>query len=550
MTAASTAPDDRTPQPTSDTRAMILRLALAASILAAPSAVAQTAFVHVYKGDTTVVERFTRTATRLDVDLAPKSGPRMQGSSTLTADGRIQEIVLRLFAPGASVDAPPTATGVLRLIGDTAIAELTPPGGKAQVQRIPSKANAQPMFNNSFAMLELLVQTARRARTSDATATVLLATGGLTTNITFSGLLTDSVVARIATTTLWLVTNASGDLIRAGIPSQSLTVTRISGADVSKLPLQAKPDYSAPSGAPYTAEDVTVPTPFGHTLGGTLTKPSGTTLRLPVVISSTGSGPQDRDEYIDIIPQGYRLFRQVADTLARRGVAMLRMDDRGYGASGGAFGSATSRDFANDIRAAIAYLRSRSDIDASRIFVVGHSEGGMVAPMVALDEPQLAGIVLLAGPGRTGRQILEFQGSGAIRSDTSLTEAARTEALGRVPARVDSLVRSTPWLTFFATHDPLAVARRVRTPVLILQGADDQQVIAAEAPMLERAFRAGGNRDVTMRVFPELNHFFIRQPGGSPAGYSTLSTNLASSEVLGTAVEWIVRRAKATRRGQ
>jgi uncharacterized protein len=113
-----------------------------------------------------------------------------------------------------------------------------------------------------------------------------------------------------------------------------------------------------------------------------------------------------------------------------------------------------------------------------------------------------------------------------------------------VPAQVDSMLKTSAWLQFFGTHDPLATARRVRTPVLILQGADDQQVIGAEAPLLRNAFRAGGNRDVTMRVFPELNHFFIRQPGGSPTGYATLSTNLASSEVLGVAADWISQRAQ------
>jgi len=261
-----------------------------------------------------------------------------------------------------------------------------------------------------------------------------------------------------------------------------------------------------------------------------------------VAISITGSGPQDRDEYISIVPNGYRLFRQVADTLGRRGIAMLRMDDRGVGESTGNFATATSRDFANDIRAAMTWLRARSDVDSQRIFLIGHSEGGMVAPMVAVDEPALAGIVLMAGTGRTGREIIRFQRRYAIERDTSLSAARRIAELAQVNTSVDSALTTTPWLTFFGAHDPIAMARKVKVPVLILQGADDQQVIAGEAPLLAKAFRAGGNRDVTTRIFPELNHLFIKQPGGDPSGYGMLPTNLASSEMLGMAVDWIAQR--------
>ena len=183
--------------------------------------------------------------------------------------------------------------------------------------------------------------------------------------------------------------------------------------------------------------------------------PSGAKAPLPVVVSITGSGAQDRDEYISIVPGGYRLFRQVADTLGRRGVAMLRLDDRGYGESGGNFAAATSRDFADDVRAALAYLRTRPELDAQRIFLVGHSEGGMVAPMVALEEEGVAGLVLMAGPARTGRQILEFQTRYAYEHDTTLTATARAAALAALPVQVDSILRSSAWLRFFGSHDPL-----------------------------------------------------------------------------------------------
>src|SRR4051812_19723254 len=157
------------------------------------------------------------------------------------------------------------------------------------------------------------------------------------------------------------------------------------------------PDYSAPAGAPCTAQEVTVTTPMGHTLAGTLTLPKSASRARPVgaIVTITGSGPEERDESIGI--DGYRPFRQFADSLARRGIATLRMDDRGTGASKGTFKGATSADFGEDIRAGLAYLRSRPEIDSTHLGLMGHSEGALIAPIVALKEPNLRALVLLAG---------------------------------------------------------------------------------------------------------------------------------------------------------
>lgn len=508
--------------------------------LAASTASAQTAFVQVLRGDTVVVEKFTRTATRLDVTLAAKGAGLQYLTSEIGTGGSLGALTLTVLAPGAAAGAAPMITATASVTGDTAIAVIER-GGPPQTQRIPTKVGAQPVATNVLAYIETMLLAVRRAKSATATITTFSIVNGQTSTLTFANALSDSVTISAGPSMVFVIADSTGRVQRGGTADGTLVFSRVDGVAVTKLAF-AKPDYSAPGGAPYTAESVTVPTPLGHTLGGTFTKPTGVTTRLPAVISISGSGPQDRDEYISLVRNGYRLFRQVADTLGRRGVAMLRMDDRGVGESGGNFATATSRDFANDIRAAVTYLRSRPDVDASRIFLVGHSEGGLIAPMVALDEPSLAGIVLMAGPGRTGREILQFQNRYAIEHDTTLTPAKRSEMLASMPKMLDSALRSTPWLTFFGAHDPLATAKKVKVPVLILQGADDQQVIAAEAPLLAKAFRAGGNRDVTMQVFPELNHFFIRQPGGAPAGYSTLPTNLASAEVLGLATDWIVRR--------
>ncbi len=304
-------------------------------------------------------------------------------------------------------------------------------------------------------------------------------------------------------------------------------------------------DYSAPPGAPYDAISVTVPSPAGHTLAGTLTLPAGATGSRPVaaIVTITGSGAQDRDEALSGV-KGYRLFRQFADSLGRRGIAVLRMDDRGYGESTGDFKGATSADFADDIRAGLAYLRTRPEIDATRLGLLGHSEGGLIAPLVALHEPELRGIVLLAGPSKGGREILQFQLRNLIEHDSALTGAKKDSALATVDARIDSLGASNPWMKFFLDYDPLATARQVKTPVLILNGGTDQQVTPDQVPVLEAAFHSAGNPDVTAHVFPNLNHLFIHDTSGFPGGYSKLPDPHVEQEVVGMVVDWAAGRLK------
>ena len=317
-------------------------------------------------------------------------------------------------------------------------------------------------------------------------------------------------------------------------------------SDTTRTPRTTPPprrDYSAPLGAPYTAENVTVPTPMGHTLAGTLTLPHGAsaTNRVAAIITITGSGAQDRDETLNS-PPGYRPFRQYADSLGRRGIAVLRMDDRGYGSSTGNHATATSADFAEDIRAGLAYLRTRPEIDASRLGLLGHSEGGLIGPLVAVKEPNLRAMILMAGPSWGGRKILEFQLANISTADTSLRGARRDSALARIPVRIDSMKAAQPWMGYFIDHDVLAVARQVKTPVLILNGGTDQQVTPEQAEELGAAIRSGGNREVTVKVFPDVNHLFIHDPVGFPLGYGRLTRSAVEPVVVGTVVEWLVQR--------
>jgi dipeptidyl aminopeptidase/acylaminoacyl peptidase len=335
-------------------------------------------------------------------------------------------------------------------------------------------------------------------------------------------------------------------LAAAGIAlTDTLSAQGRRGAGAPPDTAQTRRDYSAPLGAPYTAIDVVVPTPMGHTLAGTLTIPHGAsrTSPVPAVVTMSGSGAQNRDEELPT-PPGYRPFRQFADSLGRRGIAVLRMDDRGTGASTGNHRTATSADFAEDIRAGLAYLRTRPEIDAGRLGLLGHSEGGLIGPLVALKEPQLRAMALLAGPSWTGRKVLQFQLSNLINNDTTLTPARRDSALARVPARIETMKASTPWMNFFIDHDVLAVARQVRTPVLLLNGGTDQQVTPEQAGELAAAMRSGGNQDVTDRVFPQLNHLFIYDPVGFPGAYGRLPRSAVEPVVVGTVVDWLVQRLR------
>jgi uncharacterized protein len=290
-------------------------------------------------------------------------------------------------------------------------------------------------------------------------------------------------------------------------------------------------------------EEVKIPTPAGHSLAGTLTLPAGKG-PFPAVVTITGSGLQDRDEEIPLL-KGYRPFRQIADTLSRTGIAVLRMDDRGVGGSGGDFTKATSADFAEDIKAGLAWLRQRPDIDPKRLGLVGHSEGGLIAPYVAAGDPTLAAIVIMAGPSQTGRKILTFQNRYAIEHAPSIKPEARDSALGAALRGIDSVAQVNPWIKFFLDYDPLVTAAKVRVPSLILQGGTDQQVTAEQAEELGKVMRGGGNRDVTVHVFPNANHLFVEDPSGNPSGYATLPSSQIRSDVIDTLVTWL--RAKLYR---
>jgi len=369
-----------------------------------------------------------------------------------------------------------------------------------------------------------------------------------------------SITIGLSNAVAWV--DARGRIAALAIPLQNFAAVREEYAAFvpsfkAKLAATMKEpavDYSAPAGAPFTAEEVTVDAK-GFTLAGTLLLPK-TVKSAPVVIMITGSGQQTRDEFLPIPGlEKYRPFRQIAEALASRGVAVLRVDDRGVGGSKGrdTLKTATSADFADDVRAQAEFLRKRSDIDPARIALVGHSEGGMIGPMVAANDPRIAAVVLMAGPGKRGDEIIAYQVNQGLESDPTLTDEAKAkkraeqqEALRKTIDSSDTSASSDPmrsaWMKYFLQYDPLPTIRKVHQPILILQGEIDRQVTADQAEIIASAARQAGNRDVTARVFAGLNHLFLPAKTGAPGEYSSLSTSTIPDDVMKQLTDWLVEK--------
>jgi uncharacterized protein len=519
--------------------------AFAAAILSMPyvaAAQAEThdAFVVRIAADTLMVENVVRSASRLEGDITGGAVGRMTYSLALGPGATTPEMTLWAWRPGVAGDEAPMQDVRLRLIGDTVHVDITGAAGTV-TQRIATRPDAILYVNPSMALVEQVLRRARALGGPSATVPVFAVQGGQTLDATVTWLPGDSALLVLGSE-MRVAVAPDGSLLGAAVPAQRLTTTRVAGAHVTPI-RQVQPDYSAPADAPYTAEHVVIPTPAGHTLAGTLTLPRGVQ-RAPAVVTITGSGLQDRDQALPNIP-GYRPFREVADTLGRRAIAVLRLDDRGFGESTGNAAAATSADFADDIRAALAYLRTRPDIDPDRLALVGHSEGGLIAPLVAATDTTLAGIVLIAGPAHTGRRIIEYQQRFAIENSPGIPPAARDSALAAAREQLQEMANSQPWLRFFLDHDPLPTARSVRrTPVLVLQGETDRQVTLEQAEELAAAFRAGGNPDVAVRVFPGVNHLLLRDPDGNPANYAALTDRSVVPELRGVLAEWLAARLR------
>ncbi len=494
--------------------------------------------------DTLSTEVVHRTPDRLEVELAVKpAGIRYRYAIALGPDGRALRMTTDVWTL-ASTDTAPAQHAIADFTGDSAHLSVVARGG-TQTLVLPASPGAVPYINLSTALLEQAVMRAKAMGGRLDSVPMFALAGGRNFVAPVEWIGADSATITLPGVVIRMAVAPDGSVLGAFAPSQNLRAEREGGAH----PMGVAPvDYGAPPGAPYVAEDVTVRTPEGLTLTGTLTLPRLRSGRVPAIVTITGSGAQDRDERISIV-NGYRPFWQVADTLARRGIATLRLDDRGINGSDAGPASATSADFANDIRAGLAYLRSRPEIDGTHLGLVGHSEGGMIAPMIAATDPSLRGIVLMAGTAQTGRQIMAYQARNAIEHDTALSAAQRDSALAAAARSTDSLAQHNAWVRYFLDYDPLATARKVRVPVLILQGEKDQQVTPEQAGALASAFRAGGNHDVTVRLFPNTDHLFVADSDGFPGRYPSLPSGNVRPAVLGTLADWLVAHLGAGAKG-
>ena len=334
----------------------------------------------------------------------------------------------------------------------------------------------------------------------------------------------------------------------------------------------------------YTVRDVSFPGgAAGVTLAGTLTLPPGAG-PFPAVVLIAGSGRVDRDE----TAFGHKLFLLLADTLTRRGIAVLRYDKRGTGKSTGSFALATTLDFAADAQAAVTYLITQREINPKKLGLLGHSEGGLIAPLVASQHPaEIAFVVLLAGPGLSGEQLslaqaaltekvegatpAEIAQNGALqktlfaiaeRESNPATRQAKMQtavlkAVAAWPpadkaqigdpgtfAKAQSEQNATPWFRYFLTYDPRPALEKTRCPVLALDGSKDLQVPPAEdLAAIGTALLAGGNVNITIQELPRLNHLFQTSTTGSPSEYAKIPETMAPV-LLTTVGDWIVTQTR------
>ncbi len=302
----------------------------------------------------------------------------------------------------------------------------------------------------------------------------------------------------------------------------------------------------------------------------------------PAVVLVTGSGPQDRDETL-AGGINHKPFLILSDYLTRNGIAVLRYDDRGIGKSKGNFVLSTTEDFATDAQAAVEYLKTRKEVDPKKIGIAGHSEGGLIAPMVAVNSSDVRYIILLAGPGLPGKDILLLQAKliskasgekdeeidkatklnekiyAVILSEqdnavaekkikilydefvNTLSSDKKKEAEDRKPMFEQSIKQLTnPWFKFFVKFDPRPVLENVTVPVLVLNGEKDLQVPPKEnLAEIEKALKAGGNTNFKIVELQNLNHLFQTARTGSPSEYGTIEETF-SPDALKIMKDWIL----------
>ncbi|WP_167612910.1 alpha/beta hydrolase family protein [Maribellus sediminis] len=333
-----------------------------------------------------------------------------------------------------------------------------------------------------------------------------------------------------------------------------------------------RPQHPVPP-FPYLSEEVEFTNPHsGLKLAGTLTLPKNAK-GCPAVVMITGSGAEDRDETVF----GHKPFAVIADYLTRNGIAVLRCDDRGVGGSEGDVNSSTSLDFAGDVLAEVEFLKKQKAIDPKKIGLIGQSEGGLIAPIAAVESDDVAFIVMMAGPGVTGEQIILEQAALISKANglpeyaieqgrltnqkifdivKSEPDSAKTvEKLRQILAQgmydgmnddmkkmIDAKIQgvNSPWFRYFLTYDPKPTLTKVKCPVLAINGTKDLQVPVSNLENIIEAINSGGNMQVDTISFNNHNHLFQRCETGAVAEYSQIEETI-NPEVLKTMKDWILK---------
>ena len=357
--------------------------------------------------------------------------------------------------------------------------------------------------------------------------------------------------------------------------SFDLTLTRVPLNRTREPKAQPRPQ-TPKKPFPYKSKEVSFENrEAGITLAGTLTLPKKA--NAPVAVMITGSGPQDRDETI----LGHKPFAVIADHLTRNGVAVLRSDERGVGDSTGEFAGATSKDLATDIEAAIDFLKTRPEVDPSKIILIGHSEGGLLAPMIASRRSDVAGVVLMAPPGVNGEKVVinqsrriaeksgvseeeldeqeqilniafkllhETEGTPDRFLDKFKVEIAAVsgddeEASELEPQELAAMQQlNTPWFRFFAMYEPVPALKKTKCSVLVMIGDKDLQVDPdLNLPPIKKALQDAGNEDVTVERMANLNHLFQQCKTGAPGEYATIEETI-NPDALNLISTWIGER--------
>ena len=318
---------------------------------------------------------------------------------------------------------------------------------------------------------------------------------------------------------------------------------------------------------PYNSEDVTFYNKKDKiTLAGTLTTPADKK-NFPTVILISGSGPQNRDEEI----ANHKPFLVISDYLTRNGIAVLRYDDRGVGESEGDFSTATTKDFSEDTEAAIEFLKTKKGINKNKIGLIGHSEGGIIAPMVATNSDDIGYLILLAGQTLEGDELLLLQkrliehkkGVNQIEINSSqeifkgaydliksfdgndkelkekLKEYFNEKTNNMIPKdQLTNIVKSltSSWMKFYAKYDPAPTLEKIKIPVLALYGKNDLQVPAIEN---SKVFEEVDNKNIEIVQLDNLNHLFQESKTGLPGEYSSIEQTI-SPKVLDIISKWII----------